>query len=361
MRRVFSLLAAFTILMILIVGGGIYWWSSARIAQARLGSATAIVNAAALTLSEQIELLNRTLNKMAQDPEVLVAVTSADPVLLTTVAARLEKYFPDALKIRLLLPGVSKLDEKNTPRMGFADVDMVRETFTNSQPPRIQGYEGTDRHLAITHRIMYNDQVIGVILASLNYDFFNKSIEAAAVKNGYIELRQANMVLGASGKRVETGRTESLQTKVASTSWEIYYQYATGVDLAEIILITSTIGVPVLLTILAFWVGYWRLSGLMAQDLNSVLSACKDMMSHKSLGCYPVNLSEITAVIVALRQFKRALDHKDNEAIVREGGDLELDGLTRVDFSNLAMEENQFTLTIDKDDVIKRPKNISNE
>ena len=359
MRRIFSLLTAFAILMILIAGGGVYWWSSARIAQARLDSATAIVNAVALTLSEQIELLNRTLNKMAQDPEVLVAVTSADPVLLTSVAARLEKYFPDALKIRLLLPGISNLDEKNTPRMGFADIDMVRETFTNSQPPGIQGYEGADRHLAITHRIIYNDRVVGVILASLNYDFFNKSIEAAAVKNGYIELRQAKMVLGSAGKRVETGLRESLQTKVASTSWEIYYQYATRVDLAGITLITSTIIVPVLLTILAFWVGYWRLSGLMAQDLKSVLSACKDMMSHKSLGCYPVNLSEITAIIVALRQFKRALDHKDNEAMVRDGGGIEIDGLTRVDFSNLAMEENQFTLAMAKDNVIKDPKNFN--
>ena len=189
MGRIFSLLTAFAVLMILLAGGGVYWLSSARIAQARQDSATAVANAVALTLSQQIDLLNRTLNKMAQDPEVLIAVTRADPVLLTTVAARLEKYFPDALKIRLLLPGVSEIDEKNAPRMGFADLDMVRETFTNNQPPRIQGYEGADRHLAITTRIMQNDRVVGVILASLNYDFFNKSVQAAGVKDGYHRIK----------------------------------------------------------------------------------------------------------------------------------------------------------------------------
>jgi phosphomannomutase/phosphoglucomutase len=111
-------------------------------AQARQDSATAVANAVAVTLSQQIDLLNKMLNKMVQDPDVLIAVTHADPVMLTTVAARLEKYFPDILKIRLLLPGVSELDDKSTPRMGFADLDMVRETFTSNQPPGIQGLEG---------------------------------------------------------------------------------------------------------------------------------------------------------------------------------------------------------------------------
>lgn len=165
-------------------------------------------------------LLNRTLDKMTQDPEVLLAVTRSDPVLLTAVAARLENYFPDALKIRLLLPGVSEIDEKSLPRMGYADLDMVRETFTRDQPPKIQGYEGADRHLAITARIMQNDRVVGVILTSLNYDFFNKSLQAAAVKNGTIELRQEKRVLAASGEPIDTGQSESVQTKVANTDWD---------------------------------------------------------------------------------------------------------------------------------------------
>ena len=310
MGRIFSLLTAIALLMILTVGCGVYWLSSARMAQARQDSATAVANAVAVTLSQQIDLLNKMLNKMVQDPDVLIAVTHADPVMLTTVAARLEKYFPDILKIRLLLPGVSELDDKSTPRMGFADLDMIRETFTSNQPPRIQGYGGADRHLAITRRIMHNDQVVGVILASLNYDFFNKSLQAAAVKDGYIELRQAGLVLGASGKQIDTGQSESVQTKVANTDWEIYYHYAVGADLAEI----STIVVPLLLTILAFFVGYRRLSGLLAQDLRTLLNACRDMMTQKPPGSYPVNLNEISDVIAALMQFKRIPDHSEGPA-----------------------------------------------
>ncbi|HEY5141795.1 MAG TPA: phosphomannomutase/phosphoglucomutase, partial [Methylococcales bacterium] len=270
------------------------------------------------------------------------------------------KYFPDALKIRLLLPGVSELDEKNTPRMGFADLDMVRETLNNNQPPKIQGYEGADRHLAITTRIMQNDGVAGVILASLNYDFFNKVLQAAAVKNGYIELCQERMVLAASGERVDKGQSKSVQIKVANTDWKIYYHYAAGVGLAEIMLITSIIVVPVLLAILAFLFGYRWLSDLLTHDLDSVLNACKDMMIHKPQGSYPANLAETTAVIAGLIQFKRALDHDDNRAIVSHGGDLNLGGLGGLDLNSLAIKEDQFKdLAADTTKAIKKTKMIA--
>ncbi len=349
MGRIFSLLTAVAVLMTLVVGGGVYWLSSARLEQARQDSATAVVNAVALSLSQQLDLLNRTLNKMAQDPEVLIAVTRADPVLLATEAARLEKYFPDSLKIRLLLPGVNEIDEKNTPRMGFADLDMVRETFISNQPPKIQGYEGADRHLAITRRIMHNDQVAGVVLASLNYDFFNKSLQAVAVRDGYIELRQAGLVLGAAGKRADTVQGESVQTRVPSTDWEIYYHYVASTGFAEHILITCTI-VALLLTMLAFFVGYRRLSGLITQDLNSLLNACKDVMTHKPPGSYPANLREISDIIAALMQFKQILNHNEGPAKYDF-----IDELPEYDVNEQFIEEDNF-LTNQAEESINKPE-----
>ncbi len=266
MKQVFSLLTAFTITMILLVGGGVYWWSNAKIDQAKELASTAIVNTVALTLSEQIALLSKTLEKIAEDPEVLTAMSSGDPASLATVATKLEKFFPDALKIRLLLPDVIQLDEKNSPRMGFADIDMVHETLNNNQSPGIQGYEGADRHLAITRRITNNGQVVGVILASLNYDFFKRSIEAAALKDGYIELRQEKMILGASGKRDDSRQSESLQKKVENTSWELFYQYPVTTNLAQTSYLIIIITTPILLSLLAFLIGYRRIAALMARN-----------------------------------------------------------------------------------------------
>ena len=314
MVRLFSLLSAFAVLMILTAGSGVYWISMAQIGQAQHAATEAVAKSVALGITGQVNLLTSTLEKMAQDPEVLAAVTSADTAQLTTVAAKLERHLPGILKVRLLLPGVSELDDKSVPKMGYADLDMVRETFTKNQLPAVQGDIGPDRHLAITRRIMQNDQVVGVILASLSYDFISKTVQAAELKNGHLELKQGALVLGAAGEPVGAEPNDDAQKiKAANTAWELHYQYAVSASSTGLTLIACIIVVSALLALLAFFIGWRKLSGMLTQDLGSVLKACKDMMTNKLQGTYPVKLTEMNAVISTLAQFKRVMDHQDDD------------------------------------------------
>lgn len=305
MKRLVYLPAVIAVLMILITGVGVYWISKAEVVQSRRESVAVVAQGIAVALSAQIELLNRTLDKMAQDPDVLAAVSQADPVLLNTVASKLERHFPDVLKIRVLLPGSSALDDKSEPRMGYADIDMVRETFTNHPLPSIQGDKGSDRHLAMTRRIMQDDKVIGVILASLNYDFISKSVQAAGGKNGYIQLKQGSLALGAAGKK-NAKLSETDQVKVANTDWEIDYQYGTDISLGNLAMIGSMIIIPGLITVLVGFVEYRKFSELLANDLRTILEAAKDMIERRVPGSYPVNLSEMQIIISKMLQYKRA-------------------------------------------------------
>lgn len=311
MVRLFSLLSALAVLMILTAGIGVYWISAAQITQAKQDSATAVAKSVALSITAQVNLLTNTLEKMAYDPEVIAAVTSADTAQLTTVAAKLEKHFPDIMKVRLLLPGVSELDDKSVPKMGYADLDMVRETFTKNQLPAIQGDNGPDRHLAITRRIIRNDQTVGVILASLKYDFINKIVQATELKSGHLELKQGALVLGAVGESTQE-LSDNMQIKVAGTGWEVHYQYAESAGIAELAIIIGIIVIPALLALLAFFIGWRTLSGFLTQDLGSVLKAYKDLMTNKLQGTYPVKLTEMNAIVSTLVQFKRVLDNPDD-------------------------------------------------
>ena len=313
MVRVFSLLSAFAVLMILTAGSGVYWISAAQIGQAQHDSAEAVAKSVALGITAQVNLLTNTLEKMAQDPEVLAAVTSADATQLTTTAAKLERHLPGVLKIRLLLPGVSELDDKSAPKMGYADLDMVRETFSKNQLPAVQGDIGPDRHLAITRRILQNDQAVGVILASLSYDFIGKTVQAAELKGGHIELKQAELALGTAGDPVDAAANNDVQKiKVANTGWELHYQYVGSLNSTGLTLIACIIAVSALLALLAFFVGWRKLSGMLTQDLSSVLKACKDMLTNKLQSTYPVKLTEMNAVISTLAQFKRVIDNQDD-------------------------------------------------
>ncbi|WP_340122820.1 hypothetical protein [Methylobacter svalbardensis] len=316
MVRLFSLLSAFAVLMVLTAGVGVYWISAAQIAQAKRDSAAAVAKSVAVGISAQVNLLTNTLEKMALDPVVSAAVIRADTTELTTVAATLEKHLPNALKVRLLLPGVSELDDISIPKMGYADLDMVRETLTKNQLPAIQGDNGPDRHLAITRRIMHNDQVVGVILASLNYDFISKTVQAAELKGGHLELRQAELVLGAAGEPASAALSDDAQKiKVANTGWELHYQVADSASSTGLAFIVGMIAVSALLALLAFFMGYRKLSALLTQDLGSVLKAYKDMMKNRLQGTYPVKLTEMNAVVSTLVQFKRVMDNQDIDVI----------------------------------------------
>jgi phosphomannomutase/phosphoglucomutase len=217
------------------------------------------------------------------------------------------------MKVRLLLPGVSELDDKSVPKMGYADLDMVRETFTKNQLPAIQGDNGPDRHLAITRRIMQNGQVVGVILASLNHDFISKIVQSAELKDGHLELRQATLVLGAAGEPSGAEQSNDAPVPVANTGWQLHYQSADNASSAGLALIAGIVIFPILLTLLAFFMGYRKLSTLLKHDLGSVIKACKDMMTNKLQDTYPVKLSEINPVMSTLTQFKRVLDTEDSD------------------------------------------------
>lgn len=315
MERIFAWLSAVTIFIILTAGAGIHWMSAWQVAQAKQNAAAAQAQGVALALSEQIAMRQRILDKAAQDPAVLAAVSSADPALLSAMASKLEQQVPDVLKIRLLLPNASELDEKSVPRMGYADLDMVRETFTKSQPAAIQGEPGPDRHLAMTSKIMRDDQAVGVMLASLSYAFIDKSLQAMPAKHGYLELRQADLVLGASGDQAIGEFNANEKIDVAHADWQLHYGYPTGADISEIAMMAGLVIILALFAALAFFIGYRKLSQLLEQDISIILKALKDIVTHKSLGNYPVYLNQMQGVISTLAQYKRVVDGHDDQTL----------------------------------------------
>jgi phosphomannomutase/phosphoglucomutase len=326
MVRLFSWLAAITMLMFLISGAGVYWMSRIVVTQTKEESATAVAKAVATTLSAQIELLNKTIDKIVDDPEVLAVIVSANPAQLSATATKLEKYFPEVLKIRLFVPGVSPTEDQIVPKMSIADIEMVRESFSKERLPTIQGDQGANRHLAITRAIKHDGQVVGVILVSLNYDFIGKNIRTAAAKDEYIELKQDLLALGVSGAKIDTEKAANVRVKVPNADWEIIYYYFTGMDLSAISVSATIVLVTGLITLLAFFSIHRKLSGLLTQDVNCMIKAIKDMMTTQKLySTYPVNLNEMNGVISTLAQFKRVLDQDSEEAMPDNYDDVRMD------------------------------------
>ncbi|WP_411727985.1 phosphomannomutase/phosphoglucomutase [Methyloglobulus sp.] len=325
MERLFSMLTVVAVLMILVTGTGVYSSSKIVVAQAKEDAAQSAAKGIAQTLSDQLKLINSSLEKMAQDPDVIEAFANSDQASLNSMAARFDKYLPGARKIRMLPVGVSELDEVNVPHMGYGDLDMVKATFQDNPLPAIQGDIGPDRHLAITRRVMQGNQAVGVILASMNFDFIDQSLKDAAIENSYMELRQEKLVLANAGEKDET-EDDFNQINVAGTSWGIYYLDPNSGSLGQTAVIFAFIIIPILLALGIFYTCYQQLSVLLAQDLDWILRAFKDVLTDKPKGSYPVTLTGMNAAIASMARFNREFKLQGISAVTNSDDDFELEG-----------------------------------
>jgi phosphomannomutase/phosphoglucomutase len=325
MERLFSVLTVAAVLMVLIAGTGVYLSSKIVVAQAKEDAARSAAKGIAQTLSDQLKLINSSLERIAQDPDMIGAFANADQASLNSMAARLEKYLPGARKIRMLPVGVIELDEVNVPRMGYGDLDMVKATFQDNPLPAIQGDVGPDRHLAITRRVMQGNQAVGVILASMNFDFIDQGLKDADIENSYMELRQEKLVLANVGEKDET-EDDFNQVNVVGTNWGIYYLDPNSGSLGQTAVIFAFIIIPALLALGVFYIGYQQLSVLLAQDLDWVLRAFKDVLADKPKGSYPVTLTGMNAVIASMARFNREIKLQGISAVTNADDDFELEG-----------------------------------
>lgn len=314
MKLIFGALATFVVLMVSLSGLGVFWLSTSILEDTKKESVAALATGLAYGLSSQMQLFEQTVNQMASDEDVIAAIESGDTALIDKTAAKVRKFLPVALKVRLLPTTVSEVDEREIPVMGYADLEMVKKTLTAKQPATIQG-EGNNKHLAVTASIKKGEQVIGVVLASLKFEFIQEILSKAPINNNFIEISQADMALASIGNS-QIKDHDSPQFAVANSPWKISYAAASPFKLSNVSIITGLIIGLSALSCIALFLGYYYMNVLLKGDQNKVLEAVKDLMTGKELKGYMVKLDEMQVIISTLLQFKRILDNKHS----KEGG-----------------------------------------
>ena len=138
------MLSVIAVCIMTLAGVSIYWKVNSEMDKMEQYAAETLLHGVAGGITTKLVAIKQLLANLSQDPELLLAVSSKNPVLMSAAAADMERIIPGAQKIRLLLPGVNELDNKNTPPMSYADLEMVRETFSSGQLPAIHGDNPAD-------------------------------------------------------------------------------------------------------------------------------------------------------------------------------------------------------------------------
>jgi phosphomannomutase/phosphoglucomutase len=311
MVRIFSILAVLAVMLIMLVGGSIYWLSKDQVAEAQENAGNSLAKGVAYSISGHINVLNQILDQMAESPDLIAAVKAGNQSDMQALAIEMENYLPGAMIVRVLLPETAVLDKTNIPYMGFADLDLVKETAKKHQGAVIQG-SGEQRHLAIARQIKRKGRVIGVVLASLQFDFLHKIIRDAEAKQGLIVLKQGKVVVQAQGDKELLDSTSAKKIEISGTAWLLQYWDSDHSDFGDWSIAGATILIPSLLLSFAFLFGFRRILEMLREDQSSVVKVVKDLMTNKPLGNYPISLNEMRASISTLVQFKRVMDNEED-------------------------------------------------
>ncbi len=308
MRRIFSIIAAISALMVLLAGGGTYWFSTSGAKEAKRVAVASVANSLASSVAMQLGILQQSVDGLAQSPDVIAALNSANPDLIDATAIKLQGVIPQTMRLRLLLPSIAEPDQSTIPHMGFGDLEMVLATFGGKPKPVIQG-EGEHRHLAITSPVISNQNVIGVVLVSIKPDLPQQIMAKMKFNDGLLELVQDQLTLATLGN-AEAKEDDPEKIPLTNSRWQINFWTDVKTSVGDIGLLAAIIFTPALAACLTFFMGYRKLTEVLRQDLSSILKAAKDMMQGKNVGNYPIELDEMMPVIASLAQFKRVLEQE---------------------------------------------------
>lgn len=311
MSKYFAVLLSIAILMILATGGGTYWVATKEIEQSHQEAAAAIASGIGTRVNAHIDAINSVLDNMGRDPRIAAAIAAGDKTQLQSLIAQFEPLLTGIMKLRLLLPNENPANARDVPAMGFADIDLVRETFNADQPPMVQG-EDANRHLAIARGIKIDQRVVAVLLASMKFDFLHTALLQEPLPF-YIELQQDNVTLTAAGDIAWKQSAASTKLKVPQTQWQLQYWYPIDEALHNYSLFWIALILPLLITCLLFFIAYRRFIIILHGDQSNILRFLKDLLLDRPHSNYPVHLDELRVLLSSVMQFKRI---KDAENII---------------------------------------------
>ncbi|MCG2634985.1 MAG: cache domain-containing protein [Gammaproteobacteria bacterium] len=254
----------------------------------------------------------RTVELVAQQPRVGVALTQRDPALALQVERDLAAYFPLSLDVRLLPEGLSAVDDSMTPRLGYADLAMIRASETGEKPPNVavHGIGSEDQHVSMIHRVLDGDgkTVIGHVMVLFDVSLLQNLLNTIGISSGYAELQQRKkdgslIQLANLGEQKWRERGSAHQIQIADSDWSIVYWAA---DSGQVFPASYVVRLGVLfgaaLLVLALVVvvvlRVWRRAD--RDDMTTIVTMVRDFRVGQ-LGEYPARLQDHAGALAAMR------------------------------------------------------------
>ena len=179
-------------------------------------------------ITSRVQVLNDQMASIAQSPQLSNVLTRNDQNLIELQQRVLEYLLPNADKICLLSAEIDEPDANACIPITFATLSSLRQAKEDGHSPLAILQVGTDdAHLLLTQRITNHvDQVIGLLVVTLEPKVITDLLFTEYGVNGYVELQQgakkATALVSQGNVQWKQGNA-SFNQLIPNSHWKIAY------------------------------------------------------------------------------------------------------------------------------------------
>ena len=240
---------------------------------------------------------------LARDPRLAQLLMSNNARALEEKSDQLAYMFPDAIRVRLMQPGMDKEDLDANPPISYTALDMLLLAETREIPPPLEVHmSGTpQQHINLVRRILdpSGRRIAGLLMVSFPVQLLQE-LAAAEQTGGYAQLQQvagdAALTLAGSGNAgLMVGKPDA-ESPVKDTGWKVAFWSADQASNGSTeLLVMASIAAAVAAIILAALVTFVfrKFMAALRKDQATMLTIVKDMRDGRVKQGYPNELVEL--------------------------------------------------------------------
>ncbi|MGB5441069.1 MAG: phosphomannomutase/phosphoglucomutase [Gammaproteobacteria bacterium] len=327
--RLQLLLAA--VLLLGVLAAFCFQLMSGTITHAIENEARLVTEQVAARVSTVVDHYGASVAMLAKDPDLASLFIRGTQGALRAREESLRYVYPDAINLRLLLPGIETIDMQASPPLSYAALTQLRAAEKGKKVPPVEVHlvNSPQQHVNIVRRVMdpAGSGVVGHIMLSLSNNILQGILDNLPQLNGYIELQQSGVrgsqvMLASSGDaNLRSGAAER-SLKVGDSRWQVAYWPAMSsimyLDSLSIWVLAAFLSSATAIIALIM-VLFRRLNAALRLDQASMATLIKDYRDGCVRREYPVGLVEMRASIEFMTQLAGGgVVHKSGSAAPRE-------------------------------------------
>jgi len=287
---------------------------SGYISRAIANETNLVTQQVAARVSSVVDHYSASVSMLAKDPGIAELLMRGDQDAIQAKEESLHYVYPDAVNVRLLPPGIEKIDMQASPPLSYAALTQMRTAEQAEQVPPIEVHllNSPQQHVNIVRPVMEptGSSVIGHIMLSLDNDILQGILDNLHELNGYIELQQfgvrgkAVKMATAGDKDLKGGDAEQVLA-IGDSRWRVAYWPAMNalVYLGSLSIWTLAAFLSAATAIIALiMVLFGRLNAALQLDQASIATLIKDYRDGNVRREYPVGLIEMRQSIEFMTQ-----------------------------------------------------------